>query len=169
MLQTLVEFLKTALMFLPEFDGKIENVRSFLDRGNETVTVWLVKTTLNGAARKLVGRENSQTRIINTLQNKIKRNSVEIETAKKQDNKATQKRGRTLPRGPRESIYFRCTRKGIRKSLGLTYVDLNMFNLLVLHKFYIVHQSFPIQCEEILEINFTKNVQLSSRFSRRKR
>lgn len=100
MSQTVVEFLKTASSLIPDFDGKAENLTSFLDALNlvdsikeshDTVAVSLVKTKLKGTARNLISNEISLSQIINTLKRTVKGESVEVVTARlmnlKQKNK----------------------------------------------------------------------------------
>lgn len=100
MTQTVVEFLKTAASLIPDFDGKVENLTSFIDalelvnsikESHEAIAVSLVKTKLKGSARNLISNEDSLTRIIDTLKNSVKGESVEVITAKllnlKQKNK----------------------------------------------------------------------------------
>lgn len=44
--------------------------------------------------------------------------------------------------------------KGVVKSLGTIDLDLKIGDFLVPHIFYIVHESFPIQCDGILGMDF---------------
>lgn len=76
MSQTVVEFLKTAASLILDFDGRLENLASFIDalelvdpikESHESVAVLLVKTKLKGLARNLVDKENSLQHIIDTL------------------------------------------------------------------------------------------------------
>lgn len=100
MTQSVVDFLRTASNLIPDFDGKAENLRSFLDalelvnsikESHGIVAVSLVKTKLKGAARNLISNETSLEQIIATLANSVKGESVEVITAKlmnlKQKNK----------------------------------------------------------------------------------
>ncbi|KAL9906670.1 uncharacterized protein ACN427_003200 [Glossina fuscipes fuscipes] len=89
--QTLVEFLKTASSLIPDFDGKIENLQSFIDslelldtikETYEAAAISLVKTKLKGATRNLISHETTLIQIRDTLKNKIKGESVEVVTAK---------------------------------------------------------------------------------------
>lgn len=91
MTQSVVDFLKTATSLIPDFDGKSENLRSFLDalelvdsikETHETVAISLVKTKLKGSARNLISNESSLAQIINTLKNSVKGESVEVLIAK---------------------------------------------------------------------------------------
>lgn len=88
---TVVEFLGLASKILPEFDGKSENLRSFLDalalldtvKGtHESVAVELVKTKLKGTARNLISSESTIQAIIGKLQISVKGESTEVLTAK---------------------------------------------------------------------------------------
>ncbi|XP_065362017.1 probable serine/threonine-protein kinase DDB_G0293958 [Calliphora vicina] len=100
MTQTVVEFLNTASKLINDFDGKSENLRSFIDslqlvdsiKGeHEAVAVSIIKTKLKGTARNYIENENTIIAIINKLNNSIKGESVEVLTAKimniKQNNK----------------------------------------------------------------------------------
>lgn len=87
--QTLVEFLKPTSSLIPDFDGRTENLRSFIDalelentikETHEAGAVSLVKAELKDVARNLTSQENAQ--IVNTLQHKVKAKSVEVLTAK---------------------------------------------------------------------------------------
>lgn len=99
--QTKVEFLNTASKLIPDFDGKTENLQSFLDSLNlvdsiqethEQVAVELVKTKLKGTARNLISNESSLQQIIAKLKTSVKGESVEVLAAKlmnvKQNNKS---------------------------------------------------------------------------------
>lgn len=100
MSQTVVEFLNTASKLIPEFDGKSENLPSFIDSLNlvkaiqgthESTAVSLIKTKLKGTARNLISSENTINEIIQKLKTSVKGESVEVLTAKimniKQNNK----------------------------------------------------------------------------------
>lgn len=91
MTQTVVEFLSTAAKLVTEFDGKPENLRSFLDslklveviKGeHETVAVSLIKTKLKGNARNLIDTETTISEIITKLNRSVKGESVEVLAAK---------------------------------------------------------------------------------------
>lgn len=99
--QSLTEFLGLASKLLPEFDGKPENLNSFLDalslvdsikEGHETVAINLVRTKLKGNARNLVTNESTLISIIERLRSTVKGESTEVITAKimniKQNNKS---------------------------------------------------------------------------------
>lgn len=98
--QTVVEFLSTASKLITDFDGKSENLRSFLDsltlvdsikETHESIAISLIKTKLKGTARNLISNETTIRDIIAKLQNSVKGESVEVLTAKimniKQNNK----------------------------------------------------------------------------------
>lgn len=101
MTQTVVEFLNTASKLICDFDGKPENLRTFLDslqlidslKGtHEQAAVSLIKTRLKGTARNLISNESSISEIISKLNSSVKGESVEVLTAKimniKQNNKS---------------------------------------------------------------------------------
>lgn len=91
MSQTTVEFLKTASSLLPDFDGRFENLQSFIDalqlinsikETHEAVAISLIKTKLKGTSRNLITNETSLDQIITTLRSKVKGESAEVVTAK---------------------------------------------------------------------------------------
>lgn len=91
MAQTAVEFLNTASRLIPDFDGKSENLRSFLDAltlvdslksSHEAIAVSLIKTKLKGNARNLIGTETTIEQIMAKLRAKVKGESVEVISAK---------------------------------------------------------------------------------------
>lgn len=99
--QTVVEFLNTASRLICDFNGKPENLRTFLDSlrlvdslkdTHEQVAVSLIKTKLKGTARNLINNESSIDEIISKLSSSVKGESVEVLTAKimnvKQNNKS---------------------------------------------------------------------------------
>jgi len=88
---TPIEFLKLASSLIAEFDGKAENLKSFLDflnlvnflkESHEALAVNLIKTKLKGHARNLIDNENSTSEIIEKLKNKVKGESVDVISAK---------------------------------------------------------------------------------------
>lgn len=98
--QSVTEFLSTASKLIVEFDGKPENLRSFLDSlqlvdsikdSHEQIAVSLIKTKLKGSARNLISQESTILEIINKLKLTVKGESVEVLSAKimntKQNNK----------------------------------------------------------------------------------
>lgn len=100
MTQTVVEFLNTASRLICDFDGKPENLRTFLDslhlidslkETHEQVAVSLIKTKIKGTARNLITTESTITDIISKLTSSVKGESVEVLSAKimniKQNNK----------------------------------------------------------------------------------
>lgn len=100
MSQTVVEFLHTASKLIIDFDGKSENLRSFIDSltlidsingSHESTAIAIIKTKLKGTARNLINNETTISDIINKLNNTVKGESVEVLTAKimntKQNNK----------------------------------------------------------------------------------
>jgi len=91
MAQTVVEFIKLATSLIPEFDGKPENLQSFLDSLNlldtlkgthELTAISLIKTKLKGHARNLISNEQTIAAIIAQLSNAVKGESVEVVSAK---------------------------------------------------------------------------------------
>ncbi|XP_017466310.1 PREDICTED: uncharacterized protein LOC108359132 [Rhagoletis zephyria] len=91
MVQTVVEFIKTASSVLPEFDGKPENLHSFLDApdildqikdDHEALAITMIKTKRKGTARNFISTENIIEQIKTKLKNAIKGESVEVLTAK---------------------------------------------------------------------------------------
>lgn len=101
MTQTTVEFLNTASKLIPDFDGKFENLRSFLDAlslvdtlkgSHEAVAISLIKTKLKGTARNSINDEASIQQIITKLSGSVKGESVEVLSAKilniRQNNKS---------------------------------------------------------------------------------
>lgn len=99
--QTVLEFINTATKLIPDFDGKPENLRSFLDalslidtlKGtHETVAITLIKTKLKGNARNLLENESTIQEVIGKLSGSVKGESVEVLSAKilniKQNNKS---------------------------------------------------------------------------------
>lgn len=83
MTQTVTEFLKTAASLIPDFDGRVENLASFIDalelvnsikESHEAVAVSLVKTRLKGLARNLISNADSLRRIIDTLKTRLRAN-----------------------------------------------------------------------------------------------
>lgn len=100
MTQTLVEFLNTASKLITEFDGKSENLQSFIDslqlvnliKGiHESSAISLIKTKLKGNARNLISEESTIEEIITKLKVTVKGESVHVLSAKlmsiKQNNK----------------------------------------------------------------------------------
>lgn len=89
--QTVVEFIKTASSVLPEFDGKPENLHSFLDAldileqikdTHEALAITMIKTKLKGTARNFISNETTIAQIRTKLHTAIKGESVEVLTAK---------------------------------------------------------------------------------------
>lgn len=89
--QTITEFLGLASKLLPDFDGKPENLRSFLDAltlldsvkdTHEAVAINLIKTKLKGTARNLISDESTINNVIATLTGNVKGESVEVIQAK---------------------------------------------------------------------------------------
>lgn len=89
--QTNIEFLQTVTRILPDFDGKPENLQSFIDALNivetikdthETLAVNVVKTKLKGAARNLISSESTIQQIVNKLKSTVKGETVDVLSAK---------------------------------------------------------------------------------------
>lgn len=88
---TVTQFLGLASKLLPDFDGKPENLQSFLDalalvdsikETHEQVAINLIKTKLNGTARNLLSSETTIAAIMAKLKASIKGESVEVVSAK---------------------------------------------------------------------------------------
>jgi len=91
MAQTVTQFLCNAAKLLPDFDGKPENLQSFLDaielvelikETHEAVAVNLVKSKLKGTARNLITNETTLAAVRLKLKSAVKGESVEVLTAK---------------------------------------------------------------------------------------
>jgi len=91
MAQTLIEFIRLATSLIPEFDGKPENLQSFLDAlglldslksTHETTAISLIKTKLKGHVRNLISNEQTIAAIITQLSSAVKGESVEVISAK---------------------------------------------------------------------------------------
>lgn len=91
MSQTITEFLNSAAKILPEFDGKAENLQSFIDalqllelikETHEAVAITLIKTKLKGTSRNLISNERTIEEVINRLKSAVKTESTEVLTAK---------------------------------------------------------------------------------------
>lgn len=91
MTQTVTQFLGLASKLLPDFDGKPENLQSFLDalalvesikETHEQVAINLIKTKLKGAARNLLSSETTINDIMTKLKTSVKGESVEVVSAK---------------------------------------------------------------------------------------
>lgn len=91
MTQTIVEFLNTASRLITDFDGRSENLQSFVDSlalvdtikgAHEASAVSLIKTKLKGNARNLINNEATIIEIINKLKATVKGESVEVISAK---------------------------------------------------------------------------------------
>lgn len=89
--QSVTEFLGLAARLIPEFDGKPENLQSFIDalrlvdsvkETHEAVAVNVVKTKLKGTARNLISDETTINGVIATLTASVKGESVEVISAK---------------------------------------------------------------------------------------
>lgn len=100
--QTSIEFLQTVTRILPDFDGKHENLQSFIDalsiletikETHETLAVNVIKTKLKGTARNLISSETTIQQIISKLRSTVKGETVGVLSAKlmniKQQNKNT--------------------------------------------------------------------------------
>jgi len=91
MAQTNIDFINTAAKLIPVFDGKAENLTSFIDalqileliKGeHEQLAVSIIKTKLKGVARNLIGNETSISEIISSLKGNVKGETVEVLSAK---------------------------------------------------------------------------------------
>lgn len=99
--QTVIEFLNIASKLIPDFDGKVENLQSFLDALNlvdslkeshEAIAVNLIKTKLKGCSRNLITSESTIQGIVAKLSSSVKGESTDVISAKimnlKQNNKS---------------------------------------------------------------------------------
>lgn len=99
--QSATEFLGLALKIVPVYDGKPENLQSFLDaldlldsvkETHESIAVNVVKTKLTGSARNLVSNETTINEVARKLKGSVKGESTEVLTAKlmnvKQNNRS---------------------------------------------------------------------------------
>lgn len=86
-----IDFINTASRLIPDFDGRPENLKSFLDalqlvgtvkETHDAIAVTLVKTKLRGTARNIIGNEATLEQVINKLKTSVKGESVEVLTAK---------------------------------------------------------------------------------------
>ncbi|KAI8123988.1 hypothetical protein CVS40_5815 [Lucilia cuprina] len=91
MSQTVVEFLNSASRLITDYDGKSENLRSFLGSlalvdsikgSHESTAASLIKTKLKGTARNLIDNEATITEIIGKLNSTVKGESVEVLSSK---------------------------------------------------------------------------------------
>jgi len=91
MAQTNIDFINTATKLVPIFDGKAENLTSFVDAlkilelikgDHEQLAVSIIKTKLKGVARNLVGNETTITEVISRLRSNVKGETVEVLSAK---------------------------------------------------------------------------------------
>lgn len=98
--QSIVEFLGIASKILPDFDGKAQNLQSFLDalslvdsikETHDTVAVNLVKTKLKGAARNILTTETTLQEVIVKLRTTVRGESVDVLSAKLMNIKQTGK------------------------------------------------------------------------------
>lgn len=89
--QTAIEFLSIASRLLPDYDGRPDNLQSFIDalylvdsikETHEAVAINIVKTKLKGTARNLVSTETTLQDIISKLKVSIKGETVDVVTAK---------------------------------------------------------------------------------------
>lgn len=85
------EFLKIATQSLPTFDGKAENLQTFIDGlnlvetfvgNNADIALAVIKTKLSGNARTLITDENTIPQIIATLRNRVRGESSAVIQAK---------------------------------------------------------------------------------------
>lgn len=91
MAQTNIDFINTASKLIPVFDGKAENLTSFVDAleivesikgDHEQLAVSIIKTKLKGAARNLIGNETTISQVISRLKGNVKGETVEVLSAK---------------------------------------------------------------------------------------
>lgn len=91
MTQSVTQFLGLASKLLPDFDGRPENLQSFVDaigivdsikETHEVLAVNLVKTKLKGTARNLINSETTLAEIVSKLKGSVKGESVSVLSAK---------------------------------------------------------------------------------------
>jgi len=91
MAQSYIDFINTASKLIPVFDGKAENLTSFIDalkitesiKGeHEQLAVSIIKTKLKGVARNLIGNKTTITEVISRLKSNVKGETVEVLSAK---------------------------------------------------------------------------------------
>jgi len=91
MTQSNVDFINTASKLIPVFDGKAENLTSFIDAlqiiesikgDHEQSPVSIIKSKLKGVARNLIGNETTITEVISKLKSNVKGETVEVLSAK---------------------------------------------------------------------------------------
>jgi len=91
MAQTNIDFINTASKLIPVFDGKAENLTSFIDaleildliKGeHEELAISMIKSRLKGVARNLVGNEKTIPEVISRLKSHVKGETVEVLSAK---------------------------------------------------------------------------------------
>lgn len=91
MAQNNIELINTATKLVPVFDGKAENLQSFIDAleilelitgEHEVLAVSIIKSRLKGAARNLIGNETTITEVISRLKSNVKGETVEVLSAK---------------------------------------------------------------------------------------
>lgn len=93
MSQTNIEYLNIASKLIPEFDGRAENLQSFLAAlnladlvcadNNQSIAIGIVKSKLKGNTINLIkGTETNLKQIIESLKENVKGESVEVITAK---------------------------------------------------------------------------------------
>jgi len=91
MAQSNIDFINTASKLIPVFDGKAENLTSFMDaleiiesiKGeHEQLAVSIIKTKLKGVARNLIGNKTTIAEVISRLKNNVKGETVEVLSAK---------------------------------------------------------------------------------------
>jgi len=91
MAQSNIDFINTASKLISVFDGKAENLTSFMNaleiiesiKGeHEQLAVSIINKTLKGVARNLIGNETTIAEVISRLKNNVKGETVEVLSAK---------------------------------------------------------------------------------------
>jgi len=111
MTQSNIDFINTASKLIPVFDGKAENLTSFIDAlqiiesikgDHEQSPVSIIKTKLKGVAKNLIGNETTITEVISKLKSNVKGETVEVLSAKlmnlQQRNKTANQRSLNIHR-----------------------------------------------------------------------
>ena len=91
MSQTPVQFLNIASKLIPDFDGRAENLTTFLHaltlvdsikESHDALAVNMIRTKLKGAARNLLTTENTIIEVVEKLKTSVKGESVNVLSAK---------------------------------------------------------------------------------------
>jgi len=90
MAQSNIDFFNSASNLIPVFNGKAENLTSFIGalqvkesikREHEQLAVSIIKTKLKGVAKNLIANESTVTEVIFILKSNVKGETVEVLSA----------------------------------------------------------------------------------------